>query len=121
MVSDSKSNDLRWPAWLSAGGLLAASWIAIATLTIQVRPGAEPLAILFPPWWSAHDTFVAAAAAGASIVRIGVIPAIMIVQPASDDGIAKLRAAGAWLTMDPKAVAACFRNSTQDPPKGTVQ
>jgi len=42
----------RWPAWLNAAVLLVASWIAIAALSLQVRPGAEAVAVVFPPWWS---------------------------------------------------------------------
>src|SRR5437764_269440 len=37
----------RWPSWLNATALLAASFIATATLSLEVRPGAEIVAVAF--------------------------------------------------------------------------
>jgi hypothetical protein len=98
----------RWPAWLNAAGLLIASWIAIAALSFQIRPGAEIVAVAFPPWWSAQQVFVAAASAHAAIVRATAIPAILVVRPDNNNGLTQLREAGVWLAMDPQAIAACF-------------
>jgi hypothetical protein len=98
----------RWPDWLNAAGLLAASWIAIAALSLQARPGAEVVAVAFPPWWSAQQAVVAAASAGAEIVRMTAVPSLLVVRPEGQDGLMRLREAGAWLAMDPQAVAACF-------------
>lgn len=98
----------RWPAWLNAAALLSASFIAIAALSLQARPGAEVVAVAFPPWWSGQQVLLAAASANAAIVRMTAIPSLLVVQPDDQDGLARLRRAGAWLTMDPKAIAACF-------------
>jgi hypothetical protein len=49
----------------------------------------------------------AAASAGAAIVRMTAIPSLLVVRPDGQDGLARLRKAGAWLAMDPQAVAAC--------------
>jgi hypothetical protein len=98
----------RWPDWLNAAGLLAASWIAVAALSLQARPGAEVVAVAFPPWWDAQQTIIAAASAGAAIVRMTAVPSLLVVRPDGQDGLTRLRGAGAWLTMDPQAVAACF-------------
>jgi hypothetical protein len=98
----------QWPAWLNAAGLLIASWIAITALSIQVRAGAEVVAVAFPPWWDAQQALLAAASANAAIVRTTVVPALLAVRPDDNDGLTRLRNAGAWLTMDPRAVAACF-------------
>jgi len=49
----------RWPAWLNAAALLIVSFIAIAALSLQVRPGAEVVAVAFPPWWSAQQVLLA--------------------------------------------------------------
>jgi len=95
----------RWPAWLNAAVLLIASWIAIAALSLQVRPGAEVVAVAFPPWWSAQQVFSAAASANAAIIRMTAVPSLLVVRP---DGLTRLRQAGVWLTMDPQAIAACF-------------
>ena len=103
----------RRPAWLNAAALLVASWIAIAALSLQVRAGAEVVAVAFPPWWSAQQVFLAAASANAAIVRVTAVPALLVVRPDDDDGLARLRTAGAWLTIDPQAIAACF-NTTGD-------
>jgi hypothetical protein len=97
----------RWP-WLNAAALLVSSWIAIATFSLQVRPGAEVVAVAFPPWWSAQRVFLAAAAANAAIVRDTALPALLVVRPDDFDGLTRLHEAGAWLVMDPQAIAACF-------------
>src|SRR5664279_2983969 len=98
----------RWPAWFNATGLLTASFVAIAALSFQAKPGAEIVAVAFPPWWSAQRIFAAAASANAAIVRITAIPSILVVQPDSQDGLTRLRQSGVWLAIDPQAIAACF-------------
>ena len=98
----------RWPAWLNAAALLVASFIAIAALSLQVRPGSEVIAVAFPPWWSTQEVLQAAASANAAIVRMTALPALLVVRPDDHDGLTRLRAAGAWLAMDPQAIAACF-------------
>jgi len=98
----------RWPACLNAAVLLTASWIAIAALSLQVRPGAEVVAVAFPPWWSAQQVFSAAASANAAIIRMTAVPSLLVVRPDDQDGLTRLRQAGVWLTMDPQAIAACF-------------
>jgi hypothetical protein len=100
----------RWRDWLNAGGLLAASWLVITALSLQARPGAEIVAVAFPPWWGAQQAVVAAASAGAAIVRMTAFPSLLVVRPGGQDGLTRLREAGAWLAMDPQAVAACLSN-----------
>jgi hypothetical protein len=100
----------RWPAWLNAVALLVASFVAIAALSLQVRPGAEVVAVAFPPWWSAHEVLLAAASANAAIVRVTAIPAILVVRPDDHDGLTRLHQAGVWFAVDPQAIAACFSN-----------
>src|ERR1700687_653169 len=104
----------RWPAWLNAAALLLASWIVIAALSLQVRPGTEVVAVVFPPWWSSQRALRAAASANAAIVRITALPAMLVVRPDDHDGLARLRNAGAWFTIDPLAIAACFGNTDKD-------
>ncbi len=62
----------------------------------------------FPPWWSGQQAFIATASANAAIVRTTAVPALLVVRPDDNDGLTQLRKAGAWLTMDPQAIAACF-------------
>jgi len=89
--------------------LLIASWIVIAALSLQVRAGAEVVAVAFPPWWGAERTLLAVAAADAAIVRMTAVPTLLVVRPDRDGGLNRLYEAGAWLSIDPQAIAACFR------------
>jgi hypothetical protein len=98
----------RWPAWFLATALMIASFIASAALAVHIRPGAEAVAVAFPPWWSARHIFEAAASADAAMIRMTAIPWLIVVQPDSHDGIARLRQSGAWLAIDPQASAACL-------------
>jgi hypothetical protein len=41
-------------------------------------------------------------------VRTTALPAILVVRPGERAGLARLRDAGAWFTIDPQAVAACL-------------
>jgi hypothetical protein len=84
--------------------------MAIAAVSLQVRPDAEIVAVAFPPWWSSQHIFEAAASANAAIVRTTAISAVLVVRPDDHEGLARLRQAGAWLTIDPQAIAACFNN-----------
>jgi len=101
-------SSLRWPAWLNAAALLVASLVAVAMLSLQVRPGTEIVAVAFPPWWSTERAFQAAASADAAIVRMTAVPSLLVVRPDRHDGLARLRKAGVWLAMDPQAIAACI-------------
>jgi hypothetical protein len=98
----------RWPAWLNAAVLLVASVVAVASLSLQARAGAEIVAVAFPPWWDSQQAISAAASADAAIVRTTAIPALLVVRPLGHDGMTRLREAGVWLAIDPQAVSACF-------------
>ena len=104
----------RWPAWLNACLLLVCSWIAIAALSLQLRAGAEVVAVAFPPWWSTQQVFLATASANAAIVRTSALTSILIVRPDTSDGLTRLRDAGVWLAVDPQAIAACFTDINKD-------
>ena len=104
----------RWPAWLNAAALLLASFTAVAALSLQVRPGADVVAVVFPPWWTLRQIFEAAASADAAIVRTTAISAVLVVRPGDQEGLGRLRRAGAWLTIDPKAIAACFNSPDEE-------
>src|SRR6202012_4641990 len=97
----------KWPAWLNATALLIASVIAVAALSLQVRPGTEIVAVAFPPWWSTEHAFRAAASADAAIVRMTTLPSLLVVRPDRRDGLARLHQAGAWFAINPQAIAAC--------------
>ena len=104
----------QWPAWLSATALLLASFVAIAALSLQIRAGAEVVAVMFPPWWNSRQALLAAASANAAIVRMTALPTVLVVRPDAHEGLARLRHAGAWFAIDPQAIAACFSNAHKD-------
>jgi hypothetical protein len=99
------------PAWLPAAALLLVSWVAVAAFSLRVRPDAEVVAAAFPPWWNARQALLAAASANAAFVRMTAVPSVLVLRPDGHDGLKKLRKAGAWLTLDPQAIDACFKNN----------
>jgi hypothetical protein len=100
----------RWPASLNAVALLIASWVAVAWMSLQVRPGTDIIAVAFPPWWTSQQVFLATASADAAIVRTSALTSILVVRPNGFDGLKRLHDAGVWLAVDPQAIAACFKN-----------
>ncbi|MFZ5732613.1 MAG: hypothetical protein ACOY4O_07750 [Pseudomonadota bacterium] len=80
----------------------------IATLSLRPQQNSGAVAVVFPLWWSTQQSLLAAASAGASIVRTSSVPAIVIVEPDRHDGLRRLRDAGAWLSLDPQALDACM-------------
>jgi hypothetical protein len=104
------TRELQWPAWLNAVLLLIASFIGIAALSFQARPGTEVVAVAFPVWWDSEQAFSAAASANAAIVRVTAVPSLLVVRPDGAEGLSRLHEAGAWFAIDPQAVAACFSN-----------
>jgi hypothetical protein len=108
MGNGSSISACRWPAWANAAILLLSSWLFIAALSFQIRTDTEVVAVVFPPWWSAEQALQAATSARAAFVRTTAIPAILVVRPDDHAGLSRLRDAGAWFSVDPRAVAACL-------------
>jgi hypothetical protein len=100
----------RWPVWLNASVLLIISFLAIGFVTLRPEPGADVIAVAFPPWWSTQRAFLSAASANASIVRETSIPSLLIVHLDEPGDLTRLRGAGVWLALDPLAIAACLKN-----------
>ena len=101
---------LRWPSWLKASALLVVSFLAISFVTLRARPGADVLAVAFPPWWSTQQVFLAAASANAAIIRETSIPSLLVVHLERPGDLSRLRDAGVWLALDPQAIAACLNH-----------
>jgi hypothetical protein len=87
--------------------LIALLPLGVALMSMFAPPVEGPVAAVFPPWWDGRRTFVAAGAAG-PVVRFGALPFIIVV--AAGDR-ARLRAVGAWLLLDPRAVGGCSPTS----------
>ena len=99
-------------AWWPALALLATSFLGIAWLSMRADGAlAAPVAAVFPPWWPAERAFVAAASAG-TVVREGAWANIVVVRSTTGDLPQRLHRAGALLTLNPKALAACLKEST---------
>ncbi len=102
-------------AWLPAIGLLLMGSLGAAWL--ELRPhheGSAPLAALFPPWWPAAEVLKAAASADVAVLRSGAWPALLIVRPGDPGAPARLRAEGAWLLLDGRAIRGCASGGRDD-------
>jgi len=103
-------------AWLAATGFLACGLVAVAPLAFPPHPDG-PVAAVFPPWWDAQRALAATVLAQAVMVRAGAWPALVVAADASPAGAAgdagapglgeRLRAAGAWLILDPRSLRGC--------------
>jgi hypothetical protein len=98
----------RWPSWVNAAALLVSSWIILTWSAVRLGPDADVAAAAFPPWWGLQRASIAAASADSEIIRAGFVPTILVVRLAKADGRARLRAAGAWALIDPRAVGGCI-------------
>ena len=61
---------------------------------------------VFPPWWTASRAFAAASNAGA-VVNSGTFPFVVIVRSQRPGLGTRLRAAGAFLLLDPLGIGGC--------------
>jgi len=102
--------EFRWPVWLNASVLLIISFLAIGFATLRPKPGADAIAVAFPPWWSTQRAFAGAASANTAIIRETSIPSLLIVHLDKPGDLTRLHDAGVWLVLDPQAIAACLRN-----------
>ena len=94
-------------AWVPAlllllATLLGAGWAG-------TRPGAEgePVAALFPPWWRAERVLAAALGTEGAILRTGGLAGVLVVQSPEPGFADRLRAAGAWVLLNPRALGGC--------------
>lgn len=106
-------------AWLAATGFLVCCLVAATPLAFPPRPG-RPVAAVFPPWWDARRALAATALARAVTVRAGAWPSLVVAADAPPPYDAprpagagaptlgeRLRAAGAWLILDPQSLRGC--------------
>ena len=104
-------------AWakLIPAALIAVAGLAVSlSATVSAPPayGTEPkvdrlVAAVFPPWWSANNSFIAASVAGTSIVRRVGFGTVLIVASPDEASDARLYESGALALLDPLAAAGC--------------
>jgi hypothetical protein len=90
-------------AWLLPILLGLGSLAGSIALTAQ-PPAAGPVALIFPPWWNAARSALAASSAGA-IIRFGAVPFIVVIMP--NQGPQGEPSTGAWLRLDPLHLGGC--------------
>lgn len=77
-----------------------------AAAPADVRAGA---AVVFPPWTSQADAFARIGASGGALVSAGTIPFVAVATASEPAAFARaVRAAGAWLLLDPGALGGCL-------------
>lgn len=90
----------------AAGILVFASWLA----TRPQNPLQDGVAVLFPPWMQEGQVLAKALEPGARIVRSAGLGFIAIVMPDDEGYAARVRMAGAWAVLDPRALGTCARS-----------
>jgi hypothetical protein len=96
-----------WSACVVPGLVLLSGFLVVAWLDVRPKPG-QPVAAVFPPWWSAARAFTAAAAADGSVLRTGAWAAIIVTASPDPAFAARLRQAGAWLILNPQGLGTCL-------------
>lgn len=102
---------------LADAALLTAAAIALIAfagwLGLRPRePMTDGLAVVFPPWQDEAQVTQQALAAGARLLRPAGASFIAVVMPDDAGYTQRVRQAGAWLVLDPKALGICLRPAT---------
>jgi hypothetical protein len=90
---------------------LPAAAVGLVALSMSVAVEARPrdpaqAAAIFPPWWNAASVIDAASRAG-SVVAVGAMPFVVTVRTADGPVAPRLRAVGAWFSIDPGLARSC--------------
>jgi hypothetical protein len=97
--------------WIDIAALAILSIVALGiTARFALAPRAPELgvAVIFAPWTPPEQTLARTVEAGARFVRFGGPGFVAVAVPNDRDYPARVRAAGAWLVVDPEVVAACL-------------
>jgi hypothetical protein len=92
-------------------GLIAA--LCVLSFAVVLRSGSLPrdpmagVAVVFPPWTTADQTFARAVGAGARFVRFGGFNFIAIVKPDDPGYVERVFSDHAMLAIDPELLAGC--------------
>jgi hypothetical protein len=85
-----------------------AAFVAAAVMALAPRDPASGVAVVFAPWTAADVALSRSVEARARFVRFGGASFIAVVIPDDADYETRVRNAGAWLVLDPQALAACL-------------
>ncbi len=96
-----------WRSWVCPMLLLLASLGGVGWLNLRPHSGA-PVAALFPPWWDSARAEASVVAAGGTLLRLGAWSAVVVTASDDPEFAVRLRAAGAWLVLDPQALGGCL-------------
>jgi len=88
--------------------LSAAAFIAAAVTALAPRDTASGVAVVFAPWTGADAALSRSVGARARFVRFGGASFIAVVVPDDAGYQTRVLDAGAWLVLDPQALAACL-------------
>ncbi|MGE3987373.1 hypothetical protein [Pseudorhodoplanes sp.] len=100
----------RWLDGAMIALLLAASLVLPVGTSLSARgsEGSRVVAVLFAPWVDAAGAMQRVADAGARIVRFGALPFIVVAEAGDAEFSDRIAARGAWMTLDPRVIAACL-------------
>lgn len=99
----------RYAIDLALLGLLSvAAFVATVVIALAPRDPASGVAVVFAPWTGADAALTRSVEAKARFVRFGGASFIAVVIPDDAGYQARVLNAGAWLVLDPKALAACL-------------
>lgn len=102
-------------ALIPALALLAFS-LPVVGLAAVAPDGASEIAVVGAPWADVSRMAEIVASADGAIVRVGGLQNVIVAFSEHPDFAARLRAAGAWLVLDPLILAACRINSERPTP-----
>jgi hypothetical protein len=81
---------------------------AVARAELTPRDPTQGVAVVFAPWTTAERTLSQAVEGGGRFVRFGTLPFIAVVIPDDVKYPSRMLDSGAWLVVDPIALAACL-------------
>jgi hypothetical protein len=101
-----------------SSNVLVIALLCAMSFVVVLRFGAAPrdpmagVAVVFPPWTTADQTFTRAVSAGARFVRFGGFDFIAIVKPDNPEYLERILSDHAMLAIDPQLLAGCLPASS---------
>lgn len=86
--------------------ILAVATLALASLAMLQPGDASNVMAIFPPWWTAERSVIAASAVG-PVLGSGALPFMVAIKGVAPDVEGRLRAAGAVLIVDGRRFRVC--------------